>query len=160
MIRFTITTHKWAACREQGAQTAAHWSQQYWRRTVCCQSHWIWPKAYNNTTSFTQPNVLVSQMRDNRYKSTCNLGFPCTRFNTIRLSVTTFSPSICSLVAPWILSREKRSLKCPIHWTSTPALLWMTLKRASSDISTWRSLSACWLCLLVSTSLAVICIRE
>ena len=84
----------------------------------------------------------------------------CNCITKTTCAVDTFSPSIWSLDAPWTLSNENRSLKCPIHCTSTPELLWMTLYRASRAISTCLSLLACWLCLLVSTSLAVICIRE
>ena len=38
--------------------------------------------------------------------------------------------SLWSLAAPWILRREKRSLKCPRHCISTPALPWMTWYKA------------------------------
>ena len=64
------------------------------------------------------------------------------------------------MAAPWTLRSEKRSLKCPTHCSSTPALLWITLYRASRLMATCWSLSACWPCLLVSTSEEVICIRE
>ena len=47
-------------------------------------------------------------------------------------SVCTCRASFCNLDAPWIERREKRSLKCPRHCISTPALPWMTWYSACS----------------------------